>query len=589
MRPLPIADPGTPDTRSAARFLFWLARNELRTLAGGVLLGVVWMGSQALMPIVLGRAIDAGIAAQDSSALAGWAAVLLGLGAVQAASGIARHRFAVSNFLSAAYRTVQLTVGQAAWLGATLPRRLATGDVVAIGTSDISHIGAALDITARGAGAVVALVAVAVILLNTSLPIGLVVVLGVPLLSMVVGLLIRPLHKRQQAYREQEGHLTTRAGDIVAGLRILRGVGGESVFSARYRAESQRLRAEGVRMAGVESLLRGAQMLLPGILLAVVTWLAARFALAGRLTAGQLVACYGYAVFLAEPLRTITEMVDKFTRAHVAARRVVRVLSLRPELADPDSSPARVGPEWSAGELVDTRSGLVVRPGLVTAIAAATPEDAVAIADRLGRYSDGDVTLSGVPLRELDRATVRAQILVAEHDARLFSGWLRAELTAGRPAHRGPATDRQIAAALHAASAEDVVAALPEGLDAMVADRGREFSGGQQQRLRLARALLADPPILVLVEPTSAVDAHTEAQIAARLPAGRRAVSAGAPRTTVIFTTSPLVLDRVDQVSYVEAGKVVATGAHRELMDSVPRYAATVTREEEDERVVEHR
>jgi ABC-type multidrug transport system fused ATPase/permease subunit len=231
----------------------------------------------------------------------------------------------------------------------------------------------------------------------------------------------------------------------------------------------------------------------------------------------------------------------------------------------------------------------VVRPGLVTAIAAATPEDAVAIADRLGRYSDGEVTLSGVPLRELDRATVRAQILVAEHDARLFSGRLRAELTAGRPAHRGPATDRQIAAALHAASADDVVAALPEGLDAMVADRGREFSGGQQQRLRLARALLADPPILVLVEPTSAVDAHTEAQIAARLGAGRRALPADAPRTTVIFTTSPLVLDRVDQVSYVEAGKVVATGTHHELMDSVPRYAATVTREEEDERVVEHR
>jgi ABC-type multidrug transport system fused ATPase/permease subunit len=581
MRPLPIADPGTPDTRSAARFLFWLARNEARTLAGGVLLGTVWMGSQALMPAVLGRAIDEGIAARDSSALAWWAAALFGLGAVQAASGIARHRFAMTNYMSAAFRTVQLTVGQAAWLGATLPKRMATGDVVAIGTSDISHIGGALDVTARGMGAVVAIVAVAVILLNTSLPVGLVVVLGVPLLSIVVGLLVRPLHKRQQAYREQEGHLTTRAGDIVAGLRILRGVGGESVFSARYRAESQRLRTEGVRMAGVESLLRGAQMLLPGLLLAVVTWLAARFALAGKLTAGQLVACYGYAVFLSEPLRTITEMVGRFTRAHVAARRVVRVLSLRPDLTDPQAlSGARFRPEWSDPELVDAQSGLVVRPGLMTAIAAATPEDAVAIADRLGRYSEGEVTLCGVPLRELDRATVRAQILVADHDARLFSGRLRVELTAGRPVRRGPATDEDIAAALHAASAEDVVAALPDGLDAMVADRGREFSGGQQQRLRLARALLADPPILVLVEPTSAVDAHTEAQIAARLAAGRRALSAGAPRTTVIFTTSPLVLDRMDHVSYVEGRRVVAEGIHRELMESAPRYAATVTREE---------
>jgi len=567
MRPLPVADPGTADARSAGYYLKWLAGTQVLTLAGGMALAVVWMVSQALMPAAIGKAIDAGLTARNMRALAVWAAVLLVLGIVQAVTGIMRHRFAVFNWLAAAYRTVQLTVRQANKLGGTLPRRLATGEVVSIGTSDINHLGNAMDITARATGAVVAIITVAVILLLTSVPLGLVVVLGVPLLMAVVGLLIRPLHHRQQTYRDQQGDLATRAGDIVAGLRVLRGVGGEAVFEARYRAESQALREAGVRVARIESVLEAAQVLLPGVFVVMVTWLGARFAIAGEITPGQLVAFYGYAVFLVFPLRTLTEALEKFTRGHVAARRVARLLSMEPEIVDP-VRPAALPVE--AGVLADPASGLVIRPGLFTAVAATTTEGAAAIADRLGRFTDSGATLDGVPLRELDRSTVRAVILVADNDARLFSGPLRAQLDP-----RATATDADIAAALAAASATDIVEALPDGLDAYVAERGREFSGGQQQRLRLVRALLADPPILVLVEPTSAVDAHTEARIAARLGLIRRG------RTTVVFTTSPLVLDRADRVTYVDGGAVVAQGTHRELLAKEPRYAATVTRGEE--------
>ncbi|HET8681002.1 MAG TPA: ABC transporter ATP-binding protein, partial [Micromonosporaceae bacterium] len=425
MRQLPVADPGTPDSRSALRYLWWMAGTQLPTLAGGMSMAIIWMVAQALTPAVIGRAIDAGLTERDLGALATWAGVFLGLGVVQSASGVMRHRLAVFNWLSAAYRTVQLTVRQANHLGATLPKRLATGEVVSIGTADIGHIGNAMDITARATGAVVAIVTVAVIMLRTSLPLGLVVVLGVPVLMAVVGLLIHPLHKRQQAYRDQQGDLTTRASDIVAGLRVLRGVGGEAVFAARYRAESQALRQAGVRVARVESYLEAAQVLLPGIFVALVTWLGARFAAAGQITVGELVAYYGYAVFLVMPLRTLTEALGKYTRGHVAARRIVRLLSMSPEVADP-AVPARapVGP----ARLVDPGSGLVVRPGIVTAIATAVPEDASAIADRLGRFADSDATLGGVPLRELDRATVRGLVLVADNDARLFTGPLRAQL-----------------------------------------------------------------------------------------------------------------------------------------------------------------
>jgi len=560
MPSLPVADPGTPDHRSATRYLGWLVRSSWPTIIAAILFAILWMICQAIVPAVVGKAIDAGVTARDPRALLIWSMVLFGAGAVQAFAGITRHRFALTNYLSAAYRTVQVAVRQANRLGSTLPRRLDAGEVVAIGTSDLSHVGSAVDITARGTGAVVAVVVVTTILLATSLPLGLVVVLGVPILMAVVSILIRPLHRRQAAYREHQGKLTGRAVDLVTGLRVLRGVGGEAVMSAQYRADSQAVRTAGVRTARVEALLEAAQILLPGIFLVLVTWLGARFALRGAITVGQLVSFYGYAAFLVSPLRQLTEAIDKLTRGHVASRRVVAMLGVRTDLPDP-SEPV----EAAAGELVDPASGVVVRPGLVTAIAAAEPVEAVAIADRLGRYAEG-ATLAGVALKDLRLATVRRRILVADNDARLFSGPLHADLD---PFERGG-----VPAALTAAAADDIIDALPDGLRTEVVDRGRTFSGGQQQRLRLARALVADPEVLVLVEPTSAVDAHTEARIADRLGPARSG------RTTVICSTSPLVLDRADRVLYVEGGRVVADGTHRDLVDTEPRYARTVLRED---------
>lgn len=566
MRPLPPEDPGTPDHRTPTRFLVWTAGRTWRSVTGAIALAVLWYVGQALIPAVVGKAIDA-LAARDSGGLLTWTLVALGLGASQALTGITRHRLAVFNWLSAAMRTVQLTVRQAARLGGTLPRRLDAGDVVAISTSDIVHIGDAVDITARGSGAVVAVVVVAVIMLNTSVPLGLVVVLGVPLLMAVASLLIRPLHQRQQAYRDEQGNLTGRAADVVAGLRVLRGVGGEAATAATYRSESQTLRAAGVRVARTESVLEAAQVLLPGLLLAIVTWLGARFAIEGSITVGQLVSFYGYAAFLVAPLRTLTEALDKFTRGNVAARRVVTMLGTTGDLPDPARP---VAPPAGPAELVDELSRLRVRPGELTVVAAAVPAEAVTIADRLGRHAPGAVTLGGVPLDQLALDAVRRRILVADNDARLFSGPLRDDLDPDRAASR-----ERIRAAVSAAAAHDILDALPDGLDSEVAERGRSFSGGQQQRLRLVRALLVDPEILLLVEPTSAVDAHTEARVAQRL----RAVRAG--RTTVVCSTSPLVLDQADRVVFVEDGAAVAEGTHRELLHTHAGYARTVIRDED--------
>jgi ABC-type multidrug transport system fused ATPase/permease subunit len=153
----------------------------------------------------------------------------------------------------------------------------------------------------------------------------------------------------------------------------------------------------------------------------------------------------------------------------------------------------------------------------------------------------------------------------------LFTGSLRAELD---PYARHP--DLAIRRALDVADAADVLAALPEGLDTEVEERGRQFSGGQRQRLVLARAVLADPEVLLLLDPTSAVDAHTEARIGQRLRAARRG------RTTLVSTASPLLLDLCDRVVYMSGEHVTAVGRHRELLRDCLPYRRTVSRTEAD-------
>ncbi len=406
MRTLPLEDPGTPDARSPARYLWWIIRGQRGTVAAGVLFGVLWMASQAFVPAAIGNAID-GVAEKDTGRLLIWTGAVLGLGAVTAVAGILRHRMAVFNWLCAAYRTVQVAVRHTTKVGAALPRKISTGEVVSIGATDISHIGGAIEITARAAGAVVAFVIVAAILLTSSVTLGVIVLAGVPVLMLAISPLFGSLHRRQHTYRDIGGRLTTRATDIVAGLRVLRGIGGEESFSGRFKEESQRLRRAGLQVAKVDAALDGAQVLLPGVFVTIVTWLGAKFALAGDISVGELVAFYGYAAFLVQPLRTATEAAHKIIRGLVAARRVTRLLALKPAVGDPeraalapvaeardneDSDQRADGPE-----LVDAESGLSVGAGTLTAVAATDPEDAAP--SRTGSGAMSTRMSSGVAFR----------------------------------------------------------------------------------------------------------------------------------------------------------------------------------------------
>lgn len=553
------------------RFLLWLARRQLPTVVGGGFFGAVWMVAQGLIPAALGAAVDA-VARRNRAELYTWSAVVLGLGAVQAVAGVLRHRRAVTNFLTAAVRVQQLVARQASDLGGDLTRHVDAGEVASIGTTDVQRIGRLLDVSARATGAVVSYAIVAALLFSSSLRLGLVLVVGAPVAAVMILPIMRPLERRQNAERSARAGASSVAADTVVGLRVLRGLGGEEVFGARYTDASQRVRAATVRTALTQSLLDALQVFVPGAILVVITYMGAHLVLARSISPGRLVAFYAYAAFLTLPVQTLIETATRWSAATVAAGRILTVLRRTPDLPRP-AVPAAEPP---AGGLTDAVTGVVVEPGLLTVVAVTDPEEASLLAARLGRYVDspGDgVALAGTALAALDLDVVRRRVLVVDREPQILAGTVAGAVDVPAFAPRADGGARPtVAEALDAAAADAIVADLPDGLATELSERGRTLSGGQRQRVVLAAALRADPEVLVLDEPTSAVDAHTEADIAGRLRTARRG------RTTVVMSTSPFLLEHADVVVFLDDGTVRAVGRHGDLLRIDAGYRRLVTR-----------
>ena len=547
---------GVVDIRGPAHYLWWLGVQLKGRVLLGAVFGSLWFASLAFTPYLLSQAIDRGLGPRQAGPLLAWTAAVLLTGTSSAVLGILRHRSMTRLRLAAALRTADAVMTHATRLGAALPRRVTSGEVVTIGISDVWTIGRAMNVGGVGVASVFAYTVVAVLLFRTSPLLAVVVLAGVPVMGLAVGPLLVRVQAAGARYRNRQGDLAAQLVDVLSGLRILNGLGGKEGHLARYRRSSAELRDQGYQVGRASSWVGALGEGLPGVFLAVVVWLAARQAAAGELTAGELIAVYGYTAMLVIPVNVMIFCGFDLTRGLVAARHVVAFLRLPPEDATGDPAPA--GP----AVLHDPASGVSAEPGRLTALAGARPADSAAVLERLGRYGPTDATWGGARLDTMARDEVRARILVAEHQADLFADPLR-EVVAGRDS---PRPDRWHAA-VDATVAHDVGPA-----DHPVEWGGRNLSGGQRQRVRLARALYQRPEMLLAAEPTSAVDAHTEAAIAARLTAAR------AGHGTVIATTSPALLDRADVVHYLVDGRVAASGSHRELLDAVPGYQRLVAR-----------
>ena len=574
---LPYPDPGVPDARSGPRFLWWLFRNQLDGQLKALAWGLLHFLSVSALPFCVGVAVQAVVDRSGSRlALAGGLLALCCAG--NAIGETFLHRTAVTNWITAAARVQQVLARKTAQLGSALTRRVAAGEVVAVSTGDVEKIGWFVEAWSRFTAAAVTIVVVCVGLVVYQPELGTVVAVGLPVLAIAVLPLLPRATRRADVQREKAGRATELASDTVAGLRVLRGIGGEELFLDRYRSASQEVRHAAVRSARMWSLISAIQVLMPGLLLIAVVWYGVHLARQGQVSIGELVTVYSSIMILTYPLRHFEEIAMAYSVSRPSARRAARVLSL--ERAT-DTGGSRDGAEVPSGDLYDPATGLLAPTGRLTAVVCGDPDAAGRLAERLGGHPSEESTsvlLGGVPLDELPLDNARTAVLVQDKDPVLLSGTLRELLDVPRSGDVRPED------ALAAAQCEDVLAALVQGsldaedpMDARITERGRSLSGGQRQRLALARSLITDPGVLVLDEPTSAVDSHTEARIAH----GVRKLRAG--RTTVVFTSSPLLLDRADRVVLIHDGEVAAIGLHRELVHAEPRYRAVVTRETEEE------
>lgn len=603
--PPAITADSRPDVTSPSRFLFWLIRSYGWVVPAMTLSAATWLIPAAFTPWLLGRAIDTGIEHGIAGAL-GWVLGLLGVIVIGVMGGIAFHTFAVRMWLLGIYGIQRRVSRQSVHLGHVLNRRVPTGEVLSVSSSDSDQFGATIESFGHAIAAAISFLLASVLMLTTSPTLGIVVLVAVPLLVAASTPVLRPLTRAQEAERTESSSLTSLATDIATGLRILRGVGGERTFAANYERQSQKVRRLGVRLGTWQAVVEAISILLSGLLLVALVYLGSMRLLEGTLSVGELISFFGYAVFLISPMQTFFDFAQKWVQGLVAASKTMALLG-----ADVPWAPASqtLG---DAPVLHDEASGVSVRPGRMLGVVSADPDASAALADRLGRYlpeavsetaDDEDlsgrakrharrerladrrrraeedaeaaarpwgVTADGVDYSVLDIEDLRERVVVSHTGAMLFAGTLQSAVDPWATHSRTDAEQ-----ALRVASAEDIYASLPEGWQGRIDEKGRGLSGGQRQRLILARSLLLDPDVLVLVEPTSAVDAHTEARISERLAAHR------AGRTTVVVTASPLLLRRCDEIAVLVDGREVARGTHDELHDN-PDYRGVIARGMED-------
>ncbi|GAA3586789.1 ABC transporter ATP-binding protein [Nonomuraea rosea] len=505
-----------------------------------MLLAIVWQVGESAVPVVMGLAIDRALATGDEGQLVLWLGVLVAL--YVALTSAARLSLRLTAY---AVQVLQhrlrgtLSTGVLHPVGGTA--RAPGGSVVSVMTNDVARLSNAVILMIIPVSRITAIAFIAASLLATHWLLGLVVLLGAPVAVWSMGVLSERLSRDTRAYQELLASTAGRATDLVAGYRVIKGVRAEAEATSRYRQASQETLAGARRNAGLLGRFLVGSGVVSGTFVAAVMGLAGWFAVDGQLSIGGLITAVGLTQALLPQIQAIASTsIPNLAGARASSLRVLDVLrDNAASTAGPDDVTRReitALPELDV--VVPSLSGpgvtIRVEPGELVGVRADDRTAARVVEALLDPRAEGGIEarLDGIAARELSPVEYRSLVTVSPHRATLFSGTLRDNVTviAGAP--------ERVDAAVRAAACDDFAA----DLDVPVGEDGNRLSGGQRQRVALARALASDAPVLVLHDPTTAVDSVTEHTIAGRLGGVR------AGRSTLLIASTPALLAACDRV-----------------------------------------
>lgn len=562
--------------RSAWSFIGEAFRRQRTAVAGSTASGIVWQAAAVAAPILIARAIDQGILGQDRTALALWCGLLLALGAVEAASWGSRHFFAIRSGRGTDKAVRDDLFEHAQALDATYHDRVPPGELMSRASSDSLLVARVVDITGHSAGYLLTVVAVTVLLLTLNAGLALIVLLPLPLISLAVWRYSRLYAAESKRLQDELAAATTLVEETIAGIRVVKGLGAGPALVARFREASGRIVDRALAIARLDAMFVPVLEFLPLLALSSVLWFGGNRVLDGRLTLGEFVAFNAYVALLVWPLRTLGRRLSNLQQGLGASERITEVLDERPALpaVEPENGDGsrmrghvrfrgvRFG--YDGAPILDGLD-LDVKPGTSLALVGETGSGKSTVAALLMRFYDtesGAVELDGTDVRELELAELRRSVALVFEDTFLFSDTVRANVAFAAP----DASDEEVERAARLSGAHEFVEELPEGYDTMLGERGYSLSGGQRQRIAIARAILADPAVLVLDDATSAVDATKEHEIREALATVMRG------RTTIVIAHRPATIALADRVAVIQNGRIVEEGTHTELLARSARY-----------------
>jgi ATP-binding cassette, subfamily B, bacterial len=540
---------------------------------------------QLAIPLITAAIVDGPIAAGDRSGLLPLMLLALLFGLAEAVMFFIR-RWAMNrsclqierDLRDALYRHLQR-------LPVAFHDRWASGQLLSRATSDMSTVRRFV-----GFAAVFLIVnlitcaVVSVLLLITYWPLGIGVLLTTVPLTVLGLRWERRYNLQSRRVQDQQGELTTDVEEAVQGIRVVKSLGRGGLVFDRYDAKARHLRRLELDKVRTLALLWCVFELHPQLTLAVILIGGAFAVSSGALTIGGLVAFVALFTVLLWPILSLGFLFAFAQETASACERIgellaePRTVTDRPGVAPrPVASPARLAFEDvrftypGAGAPVLDGVDLVVEPGETVALVGATGSGKTTLTALVGRLQDvtaGRVALDGIDVRDLPIAQLRDVVSTAFEEATLFSMSVRENVTLGRP----DATDADVTEALRIAQAE-FVHELPWGLDTRIGEQGLSLSGGQRQRLALARAVVGRPSVLVLDDPLSALDVHTEALVELAL----REVLARTTALVVAHRPSTVLL--ADRVALLSGGRIAAVGTHSELLAEVPAYRDLLAQE----------